>query len=35
MVSEDNLVPHGREKKAITSGERGRELGWKVHGVGG
>ena len=28
--SEDTSVPHGREKKAITSGEGGRDLGGKV-----
>jgi hypothetical protein len=28
--SEDTSVPLGREKKAITSGERGRDLGGKV-----
>ena len=28
--SEDASVPLGREKKAITSGERGKELGGKV-----
>ena len=26
---------HGREKKATTSGEGGRDLGGKVDGVGG
>lgn len=30
--SEDTSVPLGREKKAITSGERGRDLGGKVDG---
>ena len=34
-LSEDTSVPLGREKKAITSGEGGRDLGEKVHGVGG
>jgi hypothetical protein len=28
--SEDASVPLRREKKAITSGEGGRDLGWKV-----
>jgi hypothetical protein len=28
-------VPLGREKKAITSGEGGRDLGGKVDGQGG
>jgi hypothetical protein len=28
-------VPLGREKKAITSRKRGRDLGGKVGGVGG
>ena len=32
--SEDASVPLGREKKAITSGEGGRDLGGKVDGVG-
>ena len=32
--SEDTSVPLGREKKAITSGEGGRDLGGKVDGVG-
>ena len=31
--SEDASVPLGREKKAITHGERGRDLGGKVDGV--
>jgi hypothetical protein len=30
---EDTSVPLGREKKAITSGEGGRELGGKVEGA--
>jgi hypothetical protein len=30
--SEDASVPLGREKKAITSGEGGRDLGGKVGG---
>jgi hypothetical protein len=30
--SEDTSVPLGREKKAITSGEGGRDLGGKVNG---
>ena len=30
--SEDASVPLGREKKAITSGEGGRDLGGKVDG---
>jgi hypothetical protein len=33
--SEDASVPLGREKKAITSGEGGRDLGGKMDGVGG
>mgnify|MGYP007107459760 CR=1 FL=1 len=33
--SEDARAPLGREKKAITSGEGGRDLGEKVDGVGG
>jgi hypothetical protein len=32
--SEDALVPLGRKKRAITSGKGGRDLGWKVDGVG-
>ena len=32
--SEDASVPLGREKKAITSGEGGRDLGGKVDGGG-
>ena len=32
--SEDTSVPLGRGKKAITSGEGGRDLGGKVDGVG-
>ena len=32
--SEDASVPLGREKKAITSGEGGRDLGGKVDGEG-
>jgi hypothetical protein len=32
--SEDSSVPPGREKKAITSGEGGRDLGGNVDGVG-
>ena len=32
--SEDASVPLGREKKAITSGEGGRDLGGKVEGRG-
>ena len=28
--SEDASVPLGKEKKAITNGEGGRDLGWKV-----
>jgi hypothetical protein len=32
---EDASVPLGREKKAITSGERWRELGGKVDGEQG
>ena len=32
--SEDALVPLGREKKVITSGEGGRDLGGKVDGSG-
>ena len=32
--SEDASVPLGREKKAITSGEGGRDLGRKVDGMG-
>ena len=32
--SEDTLVPLGREKKAITSGEKGRDLGGKWLQVG-
>ena len=31
---EDTSVPLGREKKAITSRKRGRNLGGKVGGVG-
>jgi hypothetical protein len=31
--SEDASVPLGKEKKAITSGEGGRDLGWKVDGT--
>jgi hypothetical protein len=30
--SEDSADPLGREKKTITSGERGRDLGGKVEG---
>jgi hypothetical protein len=30
--TEDTSVPLGREKKAITSGEGGRDLGGKVDG---
>ena len=33
--SEDASVPLGREKKAITSSEGGRDLGGKVDRVGG
>ena len=33
--SEDTSVPLGREKKAITSGEGGRDLGGKVDRVVG
>ena len=33
--SEDASVPLGREKKAITSGEGGRELGGKMGRVWG
>ena len=33
--SEVTLVPLGREKKATTSGEGGRDLGRKMDGVGG
>ena len=33
--SEDASVPLGREKKAITSGKGGRDLGGKVDKVGG
>jgi hypothetical protein len=33
--SEDASVPLGREKKANTSGEGGRDLGGKVDRVGG
>ena len=32
--SEDASVPLGREKKAITSGEGGRDLGGKVYSEG-
>jgi hypothetical protein len=32
--NEDPSVPLGREKKAITSGEEGKDLGGKVDGVG-
>ena len=32
--SEDVLVPLGREKKALISGEGGRNLGGKVNKVG-
>ena len=32
--SEDASVPLGREKKAITSGEGGEDLGGKVDGMG-
>ena len=32
--SEDTSVPLGREKKAITSGKGGRDLGGKVNGQG-
>jgi hypothetical protein len=32
--SEDASVPLGREKKATTSGEGGRDLGGKVDKVG-
>jgi hypothetical protein len=32
--SEKDSVPLGREKKVITSEEGGRDLGWKVKGVG-
>jgi hypothetical protein len=32
--SEDASVPPGRQKKAITSAEGGRNLGEKVDGVG-
>jgi hypothetical protein len=32
--SEDASVPFGREKKAITSREEGRDLGRKVVGEG-
>ena len=32
--SEDTSVPLGREKKAITSGEGGRDLGEEMGGVG-
>ena len=32
--SEDASVPIEREKKAITSGEEGSDLGGKVDGVG-
>ena len=34
-LSKDASVPLGREKKAITSGEKVRDLGWKVDGGGG
>jgi hypothetical protein len=30
--SEDTSVPLGREKKVITSGDEGRDLGGKVDG---
>ena len=33
--TEDTSVPLGREKKAITSGEGGNDLGGKVDRVGG
>ena len=33
--NEDASVPLGREKKAITSGEGGRDLRGKVDGVAG
>jgi hypothetical protein len=33
--SEEASVPLGREKKAITSGEGGRDLGGKVDELGG
>jgi hypothetical protein len=33
--SEDASVSLGREKKATTSGEGGRDLGRKMDGVGG
>jgi hypothetical protein len=33
--SEDASVPLGREKKVITSGEGGRDLGGKADRVGG
>ena len=33
--SEDTSVPLGREKKAIPSGEGGRNLGGKVNRMGG
>ena len=33
--SEDASVPLRREKKAITSGEGGEDLGGKVDGMGG
>jgi hypothetical protein len=33
--SEDDSVPFGREKKAITSGEAGSDLGGKVDRVEG
>jgi hypothetical protein len=33
-LSEDTSVPLGREKKEITSGERGRDIGVKVDGGG-
>ena len=32
--SEEASVPLGREKKAIISGEGGKDLGGKVNGVG-
>jgi hypothetical protein len=32
--SEDASVPLGRERRAFTTGERGRDLGEKVGGVG-
>ena len=35
MQNEDASVPLGREKKAITSGEGGKDLGEKVHGGSG